>query len=62
MPCATAGPGDAILILGKGHEPGQDLAGVVHPFDDLQVAAEELAALGYPRREERRVSPAGVGR
>ncbi len=59
---ATAGPGDAILILGKGHETGQDLAGVVHPFDDLQVAAEELGALGYPRQEEAPRHPAGVGR
>jgi UDP-N-acetylmuramoyl-L-alanyl-D-glutamate--2,6-diaminopimelate ligase len=59
---ATARPGDAILILGKGHERGQDLAGVVHPFDDLEVAAEELAALGYPRREGSFGSPAGVGR
>jgi UDP-N-acetylmuramoyl-L-alanyl-D-glutamate--2,6-diaminopimelate ligase len=59
---ATARPGDAILILGKGHERGQDLAGVIHPFDDLEVAAEELAALGYPRREGSFGSPAGVGR
>jgi UDP-N-acetylmuramoyl-L-alanyl-D-glutamate--2,6-diaminopimelate ligase len=59
---ATAGPGDAILILGKGHERGQDLAGVVRPFDDLEVAAEELAALGYPRREGSFGRPAGVGR
>ncbi len=59
---ATAAPGDAILILGKGHERGQELAGVIHPFDDLQVAAEELASLAFPRREDSPGRPAGAGR
>ncbi|MBA2337329.1 MAG: UDP-N-acetylmuramoyl-L-alanyl-D-glutamate--2,6-diaminopimelate ligase [Acidimicrobiia bacterium] len=40
---AAAGTGDVVLILGKGHETGQDTAGVVTPFDDRVVAAEELA-------------------
>lgn len=32
--------GDAVLILGKGHEQGQEAVGVVTPFDDrLQLAA-----------------------
>ncbi len=35
-------PGDLVLILGKGHEPGQDVAGVVSPFDDRVVAREAL--------------------
>jgi UDP-N-acetylmuramoyl-L-alanyl-D-glutamate--2,6-diaminopimelate ligase len=26
--------GDCVLILGKGHEVGQEIAGVKHPFDD----------------------------
>lgn len=26
--------GDLVLILGKGHEKGQEIEGVVHPFDD----------------------------
>lgn len=26
--------GDVVLILGKGHETGQEIDGVVHPFDD----------------------------
>lgn len=26
--------GDLVIILGKGHETGQEIAGVVHPFDD----------------------------
>ncbi len=39
----VAGPGDALLVLGKGHELGQDVGGVVHPFDDAEVLAEMLA-------------------
>jgi UDP-N-acetylmuramoyl-L-alanyl-D-glutamate--2,6-diaminopimelate ligase len=38
-----AGAGDVVLIAGKGHETGQEVAGVVHPFDDRLVAREELA-------------------
>jgi UDP-N-acetylmuramoyl-L-alanyl-D-glutamate--2,6-diaminopimelate ligase len=34
---AASGPGDAIVIAGKGHEQGQEIAGVVHPFDDAAV-------------------------
>ena len=39
---ALAGMGDTVVVLGKGHESGQDIAGVVHPFDDR---AELRAAL-----------------
>jgi UDP-N-acetylmuramoyl-L-alanyl-D-glutamate--2,6-diaminopimelate ligase len=38
--------GDAVLILGKGHESGQEFGeGRIEPFDDRQVAREEMAAL-----------------
>ncbi|MFC6153288.1 UDP-N-acetylmuramoyl-L-alanyl-D-glutamate--2,6-diaminopimelate ligase [Nocardioides yefusunii] len=37
--------GDIVLVAGKGHETGQEVAGVVHPFDDRAVAREELEAL-----------------
>lgn len=30
--------GDIILLAGKGHEQGQIIAGVVHPFDDVEVS------------------------
>jgi len=30
-------PGDALVVAGKGHEQGQEIAGVVHPFDDAAV-------------------------
>jgi UDP-N-acetylmuramoyl-L-alanyl-D-glutamate--2,6-diaminopimelate ligase len=41
-----AEPGDVVLIAGKGHEQGQEIAGVIHPFDDRTVAREALAELG----------------
>jgi UDP-N-acetylmuramoyl-L-alanyl-D-glutamate--2,6-diaminopimelate ligase len=41
----SAGPDDAVLVLGKGHEQGQEAAGTTIPFDDRTVAAEEAAAL-----------------
>lgn len=31
---SIAKPGDTVLLLGKGHEVGQDIAGVIEPFDD----------------------------
>jgi UDP-N-acetylmuramoyl-L-alanyl-D-glutamate--2,6-diaminopimelate ligase len=31
-----------VLLAGKGHETGQEVAGVVTPFDDRAVAEEEL--------------------
>jgi UDP-N-acetylmuramoyl-L-alanyl-D-glutamate--2,6-diaminopimelate ligase len=34
---AAAGPGDVVLVAGKGHEQGQDIAGEVRPFDDREV-------------------------
>ncbi len=40
---AAAGPGDVVVVAGKGHETGQEVAGTVHPFDDRVVVAEELA-------------------
>jgi UDP-N-acetylmuramoyl-L-alanyl-D-glutamate--2,6-diaminopimelate ligase len=39
---AAAHAGDVVLIAGKGHEQGQEVAGVVHPFDDREVAREAL--------------------
>jgi UDP-N-acetylmuramoyl-L-alanyl-D-glutamate--2,6-diaminopimelate ligase len=40
-----ARPGDTVVVAGKGHESGQDVAGVVTPFDDRVVLREALAAL-----------------
>ncbi|WP_253864104.1 UDP-N-acetylmuramoyl-L-alanyl-D-glutamate--2,6-diaminopimelate ligase [Prauserella halophila] len=44
---AAAGPGDVVLVAGKGHESGQNIAGVVHPFSDR----DELAAAIRDRLE-----------
>ena len=40
-----AEPGDVVVIAGKGHEQGQEIAGEVHPFDDRSVAREALRRL-----------------
>lgn len=34
---ALAGPGDVILIAGKGHETYQEIKGIKHPFDDKAI-------------------------
>ncbi|MER6996279.1 UDP-N-acetylmuramoyl-L-alanyl-D-glutamate--2,6-diaminopimelate ligase [Streptomyces sp. NPDC000410] len=39
---ARAEAGDTVLVAGKGHEQGQDIAGVVRPFDDRQVLREAI--------------------
>ncbi|HEV8572990.1 MAG TPA: UDP-N-acetylmuramoyl-L-alanyl-D-glutamate--2,6-diaminopimelate ligase [Actinomycetota bacterium] len=41
-----AGPGDVVVIAGKGHETGQEFADRTIPFDDRVVAMEELERLG----------------
>ena len=35
--------GDVVVIAGKGHEQGQIVGGVTHPFDDATVASEALS-------------------
>jgi UDP-N-acetylmuramoyl-L-alanyl-D-glutamate--2,6-diaminopimelate ligase len=37
-----AQPGDVVVIAGKGHEQGQEIAGRRLPFDDREVAREAL--------------------
>ncbi|MBT0956232.1 UDP-N-acetylmuramoyl-L-alanyl-D-glutamate--2,6-diaminopimelate ligase [Alphaproteobacteria bacterium KMM 3653] len=39
------GPGDALLIAGKGHETGQTVGDTVFPFDDAEQASIAVAAL-----------------
>jgi len=44
-----AAPGDTVVIAGKGHEQGQEFEGGRRiPFDDREVAREELRKLGSP--------------
>jgi UDP-N-acetylmuramoyl-L-alanyl-D-glutamate--2,6-diaminopimelate ligase len=41
----SAGPGDVVVLAGKGHEQGQEREGVVTPFDDRAVAREIVEGL-----------------
>ena len=43
--CTLAQPGDIILVAGKGHEKYQDIKGVKHPFDDLEVLEDSFKIL-----------------
>jgi len=42
---ANAETGDCVIILGKGHESGQEVAGIVTPFDDRIELAKAIEAL-----------------
>jgi UDP-N-acetylmuramoyl-L-alanyl-D-glutamate--2,6-diaminopimelate ligase len=44
---AEAKPGDIVLIAGKGHERTQTTREGVFPFDDREVASEELNRIGH---------------
>ena len=46
----AARPGDCLLVAGKGHEPYQEFADTVIPFDDRQVVRE---LIGVKRLKER---------
>ncbi|WP_309116612.1 UDP-N-acetylmuramoyl-L-alanyl-D-glutamate--2,6-diaminopimelate ligase [Saccharothrix sp.] len=37
-----ARPGDVVVVAGKGHETGQEVAGVVHPFSDADTLAHAI--------------------
>jgi UDP-N-acetylmuramoyl-L-alanyl-D-glutamate--2,6-diaminopimelate ligase len=39
------GPGDALLICGKGHETGQVVGHDILPFDDVEQASVSVAVL-----------------
>ncbi len=41
----TARAGDVVLLAGKGHEQGQEVAGQVLPFDDREIARQVLRRL-----------------
>ncbi|WP_233544908.1 UDP-N-acetylmuramoyl-L-alanyl-D-glutamate--2,6-diaminopimelate ligase [Pseudooceanicola sediminis] len=41
----SLGPGDALLVAGKGHESGQIIGQTTYPFDDVEQASVAVAAL-----------------
>lgn len=43
--CSLAKKGDIILIAGKGHEKYQEIKGVKHPFDDMEILKEMIKTL-----------------
>jgi UDP-N-acetylmuramoyl-L-alanyl-D-glutamate--2,6-diaminopimelate ligase len=47
---AIAERGAVVVIAGKGHEKGQEIAGHVRPFDDAEVARQILTRLVSARR------------
>jgi UDP-N-acetylmuramoyl-L-alanyl-D-glutamate--2,6-diaminopimelate ligase len=47
MAIDLAAPGDIVMILGKGHEQGQEVGDEVLPFDDRLVASEALLGAGW---------------
>ncbi len=47
---AMAQPGDVVLVAGKGHERGQEVAGRLLPFDDVDTVRTALARILASRR------------
>ena len=43
--CTLAKNGDIILVAGKGHETYQEVKGVKHPFDDMEILTATLQSL-----------------
>ena len=50
--CALAGPGDIVLLTGKGHEDTIEYADFALPWDEAAAAREALARLGYDGQSE----------
>lgn len=48
---AWAHPGDAVIVVGKGHEVGQIIGDTTHHFDDREEMRRALQAYGHSREE-----------
>jgi UDP-N-acetylmuramoyl-L-alanyl-D-glutamate--2,6-diaminopimelate ligase len=44
--CTLVNAGDIILIAGKGHEKYQEIKGIKHAFDDVEILKETIKSLG----------------
>jgi UDP-N-acetylmuramoyl-L-alanyl-D-glutamate--2,6-diaminopimelate ligase len=55
-----AWPGGVVLVAGKGHEQGQEIAGVVHPFDDRTALREALAQVAAEVAAQAPAQPAAT--
>jgi UDP-N-acetylmuramoyl-L-alanyl-D-glutamate--2,6-diaminopimelate ligase len=55
-----AAPGDIVLLAGKGHERTQIIKDRAIPFDDVEVARQTLAALGYECNPPTQPTPAEI--
>ena len=53
---------DAVLVLGKGHEQGQEAAGVVTPFDDRVELRRGAGGVGMIRMDIAAVAGPSAGR
>ena len=51
---ATQSRADTVVVVGKGHEQGQEIGGVVYPFDDRVVLREALEWVNDHRDQELR--------
>jgi UDP-N-acetylmuramoyl-L-alanyl-D-glutamate--2,6-diaminopimelate ligase len=49
---AMAQRGDVVLVAGKGHEPGQEIAGRLLPFDDVDAVRTALSRILASRRAQ----------
>ena len=59
---AWAQPGDAVIVVGKGHEVGQLIGDTVHHFDDREEMARALdSVLGNRAGKQAQPTAAGYG-
>jgi UDP-N-acetylmuramoyl-L-alanyl-D-glutamate--2,6-diaminopimelate ligase len=52
----AAAPGDVVVVAGKGHETGQEINGVVHPFSDRDELAAAIRAHARASQDAGRAS------